>query len=340
MLISTLTDADERAWNRYVLNSDSGTFCHLAQWKSVIESAYGMRTHYLYAQDNNEITGVLPLAEVRSLLFGHTLISTPFCVYGGPCANSTTTIEALTQKAIELAREMKVNYLEFRQTRDFNQDWSGKEFYFSFKKTIASDPDENLQAVPRKQRAMIRKGMNNGLASEEDHEVDRFYRIYATSVRNLGTPVYPLKYFRVLKETFRDDCRILTVMKDDRPVSSVLSLYFRDTVMPYYGGGLPEARQLKAYDFMYWELLRRSCEEGLRTFDFGRSIEGTGSFSFKKNWGFEPQPLYYRQYMVKARHSPDFNPAGSRYQACIRLWKKLPLPLANFLGPYIARNLG
>ncbi|MCG8325597.1 MAG: FemAB family PEP-CTERM system-associated protein, partial [Thiotrichales bacterium] len=183
------------------------------------------------------------------------------------------------------------------------------------------------------------KGMDPGLVSETDDDADRFFRIYAVSVRNLGTPVYPKRYFEALRSTFGNNCRILTVLKDGKPVSSVLSLYFNRTVMPYYGGGLPEARNLKAYDFMYWELMRRSCGEGMRVFDFGRSIEGTGSFSFKKNWGFEPGRLHYKQLMVQALQAPDIRPGNAKYRAYIKIWQKLPLPVANFIGPLVAKSL-
>ncbi len=284
--------------------------------------------------------GVLPLVEVKSPLFGHALISTPFCVYGGPCAETPEMEAELTERAIKLATGLQVDYLEFRETTDQNRDWSGKDFYYRFYKEIGSDNDANLKAVPRKQRAMIRKGMQNDLVSEFENDIDNFYRIYATSVRDLGTPVYPKRYFHALKSEFGQQCRILTVSKDAKPVASVFSLYFKNTVMPYYGGGLSTARDLKAYDFMYWELMRRSAEQGLTGFDYGRSIAGTGSFSFKKNWGFQPQPLFYRQYLVNAKQTPDINPNNAKYRTMIALWKKLPLPIANSIGPHVAKYLG
>lgn len=306
----------------------------------MLESAYELNTYYLYKQDGDRISGILPLAEVQSFLFGHTLVSTPFCVYSGPCADSDEVASELIEEAVSIAKKLNVDYLELRSLSDIKTDWSGKDFYFYFKKNIEAEVEDNLKAVPRKQRAMIRKGIDNNLRSIDDDNIDQFFKIYSTSVRNLGTPVYPKKYFKQLKQVFRDDCRILTVLKDDKPIASVLSLYYKDTVMPYYGGGLPEARYYKAYDFMYWELMRRSCEAGLQQFDFGRSIKGTGSFSFKKNWGFSPEPLFYKQLMIRAEQSPDMNPQNSKYESYIRLWKKLPLPVANFIGPFIAKNLG
>ncbi len=156
----------------------------------------------------------------------------------------------------------------------------------------------------------------------------------------LGTPVFSRRLFTVLRDEFGDDCRILTITKDGRTVASVMNFYFRDEVLPYYGGGTSEARALKGNDFMYWELMRRSAEEGIRIFDFGRSKQGAGSYSFKKNWGFVPEPLHYEYHLVKAKEVPEVNPNNPKYQMFIKLWRKLPLGMTQWLGPHIVRNLG
>lgn len=340
MLIKILSDNKLNAWNDYVKSNPLSSFCHRSEWKYILETAYNIQSHYMYAEENGDIVGILPLAEIKSLLFGHTLISTPFCVYGGICADTQEASNMLIDAATNLANELRVDYLEFRNTTNNQDSWLCKDFYYTFQKEISADADTNMQTIPRKQRAMVRKGINNNLVSVIDDNVDRFYDIYSVSVRNMGTPVYPKRYFQMLKEIFDDACEILTITKDGKAVSSVLSFYTDDIVMPYYGGGLPEARQLKSYDFMYWELMRRSCANDFRHFDFGRSIEGTGSFNFKKNWGFEPKKLYYQQHLVKAKQTPDFNPVDSKYDMYIKIWQKLPLPVANLIGPLVSRNLG
>jgi FemAB-related protein (PEP-CTERM system-associated) len=120
----------------------------------------------------------------------------------------------------------------------------------------------------------------------------------------------------------------------------VLSFYFRDEVLPYYAGDAIAARDLAANDFKYWELMRRACERGCRVFDYGRSKRETGSFDFKKNWGFEPTPLSYEYRLLKRDRVPQNNPLNPKYATLIALWRRLPRPLANWLGPMIARNLG
>jgi FemAB-related protein (PEP-CTERM system-associated) len=338
--VKELGASDAAEWDAFVLACPQATFFHLAAWQQVIQTVFRHQTHYLYAVRDGAIVGVLPLAHQRSRLFGRALMSLPFCVYGGPAVSDPAAFEPLTKAAMELARKLRVDYLELRSREEVLADWPGKSLYVTFRKSIDADPDVNMQAVPRKQRAMIRKGIQEGLVSEIEPTVDDFYRLYSLSVRNLGTPVFPELYFRFLKQTFGEACEILTIKKDGRPVAGVMSFYFRDEVLPYYGGGDTDARDTKANDFMYWELMRRSAEKGVRVFDFGRSKVDTGSYRFKKHWGFEPQPLYYKYHLVKAKGVPDLSPANPKYKVFIATWKKLPLPVSQWLGPKVSRFLG
>jgi FemAB-related protein (PEP-CTERM system-associated) len=188
---------------------------------------------------------------------------------------------------------------------------------------------------------MVRKGIKNGLTSHIDPDVDRFFNLYADNVHRHGTPAMPKRYFQALMQKFGADCEVLTVTAPDgRALSSVLSFYFRDEVLPYYAGDDEEARDLAANDFKYWELMRRACARGLKVFDYGRSKQGTGSYSFKKNWGFEPTPLHYEYCLYKRDAIPQNNPSNAKYQLLIKTWRRMPIALANWLGPFIVRNLG
>ena len=332
--------SQRKRWNAYVFKHPQATFFHRAEWKTVIEQAFGHRTYFLYAERAGAICGVLPLGHVHSLLFGNALISVPFCVYGGIVADDADVASALRQRAAELARSLGVDHLELRHREHCESDWARKSLYVTFRKTIDPDPEKNMLAIPRKQRAMVRKGIKANLRSEIDRDVDRFFTMYATSVRNLGTPVFARQYFRTLKQEFGADCEILTVTQDDRPVSSVMNFYFRDEVLPYYGGGNEAARAVAGNDFMYWEVMRRAAERGIHIFDYGRSKEGTGSYAFKKNWGFEPQPLHYEYMLVKAKSVPDVNPLNPKYRLFISMWRRLPLGISTWLGPKLSRHLG
>lgn len=338
--ITLLDHAGFEKWDAFVATCPEATFFHRAGWKTVIEQAFGHRTHYLLAERNGSIVAVLPLTEIKSRLFGHSLISNAFCVYGGIAAADEEARNALDQHAQALARELGVGHLEYRQRGPFHTDWGSSDLYFTFRKAIDPDVEQNMLAIPRKQRAMVRKGIKNGLTSELDSGVDRFFSLFADNVKRHGTPALPKRYFSLLREVFGKDCEILSVLHDGQLVSSVLTFYFRDEVLPYYAGDRESARHLAANDFKYWELMRMGCERGYRLFDYGRSKLGTGQYDFKKNWGFEPAPLHYEYYLVNATSVPEHNPLNPKYRLFIQLWRKLPLPIANALGPHIVKNLG
>jgi FemAB-related protein (PEP-CTERM system-associated) len=328
-------------WDAFVELCPDATFFHRAAWQDVISCVFRHRTYFLYAEDNGVITGVLPLAHVNSVLFGNALTSLPFAVYGGAASVSPTALTALEEEAQALARRLGVDHLEFRNTRPRHPDWPTQDLYVTFRKEILPDDEANMLAIPRKQRAMVRKGIKNGLKSVIDPNPDRFFALYADNVHRHGTPAMPLSYFKNLIAVFGSDCEVLTVESPDGvPLSSVLSFYFRDEVLPYYAGDDEEARDLAANDFKYWELMRRASARGIRTFDYGRSKQGTGSYSFKKHWGFEPTPLHY-EYRLYTRDSvPQNNPANAKYRLFIEAWRRMPIRLANWLGPHIVRNLG
>jgi FemAB-related protein (PEP-CTERM system-associated) len=332
-------DADD--WDRFVRGCPTGTFFHLSRWQRVIERAFGHQTHYLLAQRGGAITGVLPLTHIRSVLFGSALIANAFAVYGGPVAADQQSVQALDEAAARLMDELRVPVLEMRGAAPHRNGWhTNSALYATFRRPIEGSVEANLKAVPRKQRAMIRKGIDNGLRSEIDTGIDRLHRIYAESVRNLGTPVFAKAYFRIITEEFAGCCDIVTVSSGSNPVAAVLNFYFRDEVLPFYGGGLPAARGLAANDFMYWEVMRRACERGCRIFDFGRSKSGTGAYAFKRNWGFAPTPLVYQSRLAPGRTAPDLNPLNPKFRLLVAAWKRMPLPLATRLGPLIVKGIG
>jgi FemAB-related protein (PEP-CTERM system-associated) len=328
-------------WDQFVLACPGATFFHRAGWQPILRDVFKHDTHFLYALHDGAVVGVLPLAHVDSLLFGSSLVSLPFAVYGGVAANGEDAAHALETEAEALARRLGVAHLELRHVQPRHADWPLQDLYVTFRKEILPDEQANMLAIPRKQRAMVRKGIKGGLCSDIDGNVDRFFALYADNVHRHGTPALPKRYFQALCDTFGADCEVLTVTDaDGRALSSVLSFYFRDEVLPYYAGDDTQARDLAANDFKYWELMRRACARGVKVFDYGRSKLGTGSYAFKKNWGFEPQPLHYEYRLYKRDAVPQNNPANAKYRLLIETWRRLPLGFANWLGPFVVRNLG
>lgn len=328
-------------WNSFVNLCSEATFFHRAEWQSIIRDVFRHPTYFLYAEEHGDIVGVLPLAHVKSFLFGNSLIALPFAVYGGVAASAPEAVALLENEAQALARKLGVDHLEFRNVSPRHAEWPTQDLYVTFRKDILPDVEANLLAIPRKQRAMVRKGITNGLTSAIDPNANRFFKLFADNVHRHGTPALPKRYFEVLLRTFGRDCEVLTVSSPDgRPLSSVLSFYFRDEVLPYYAGDDESARQFAANDFKYWELMRQSCERGLKVFDYGRSKKGTGPYSFKKNWGFEPQQLHYEYCLYKRDGIPQNNPSNGKFKLFIEAWRRLPIGVANSLGPFIVRNLG
>lgn len=338
--ISILSPDKQGIWDNFVAAHPEGTFFHLSKWKTVLETVLNCQTSYLMCHEGDILHGVLPLGRVKSMLFGDALISVPFGVYGGILAQTESARLALLNKAKEMAIQLKVDYLELRETTPICTDGVGQSLYVAFKKELLSNPDENLKAIPRKQRAVVRKGIELGLQSEIINDVNPFFLLYSESVRNLGTPVLPKSHFQCLKESFGDACEILLVKKDDQPLSAVMSFYYKDTVLPYYGGGNEIARTCYANDFMYWALMNRALERHCTWFDYGRSKKDSGSYRFKKHWGFPETPLNYRYFLVEAKQPPNLNPYNPKYQMMIKAWQKLPLSISRFLGPMIASKLG
>ncbi len=341
LIIRTAVATDAAAWDAYVQAAPGATFFHRYGWRRVIETALKQPCHFLLAEREGRIEGVLPLGEVRSPLFGHTLVSMPFCVYGGIVAANDEARQALDRAALALAEALGVGHLEYRD-RDApaHPDWPGTNLYATFRRALDPEVEQNLLAIPRKQRAMVRKGIKVGLRSDIDHDLRRFYPAYCESWHRLGTPVLPRRYFQLLLEEFGADVDIVSVTQQDEVVCCVMNFYFRDEVWPYYAGVTAAARLLAGSDFMYWEVMRLAVERGYRLFDFGRSKVGTGAYDFKHNWGFEPQALHYGYHLVRAGAVPENNPNNPKYRLFIKAWQRMPLALANFIGPHIIRQLG
>jgi FemAB-related protein (PEP-CTERM system-associated) len=332
--------AEVARWDRFVASCPEATFFHRSEWRTVLSSVFGHAPHFLYAEEGGEVLGVLPLARQRSLLFGDALISTPFCVYGGVAASDPRARAALEQAAVELGERLGVDHIEFRNLEPRRDDWVRHASHATFRKAIVDDAEQNLLSIPRKQRAEVRKGVERGLTAFVGNDLDLCWRMYARSVHRLGSPVHARRYFHELKRAFGDDCEAYFVSRDGQPVACVLNFYFRDEVLPYYAGSSGQGRDGEVHPFMYWSLMNHAAARGARVFDFGRSAEGSGGWAFKRNFGFEPQPLAYEFRLVRGKHAPDANPKSPRYRMIVDTWRRLPPWLADTLGPWAARQIG
>jgi FemAB-related protein (PEP-CTERM system-associated) len=327
----------------FVRATAGATPFHLPAWSQAVADGTDQAAHYLLAERGERIDGVLPLTAIRSRLFGNALVSAGFAVGGGILAVDPAAADGLTKLAVDLAGTAACPSIELRGGT-LPTGWDRVEgAHAGFTRPLSADDETELKAIPRKQRAEVRRALGNELTVAVGRgEADRrqHYAIYATSVRNLGTPVFPRHLFDAVLDRFGEDADILTVSRDGKALASVLTLYFAGAAMPYWGGGTAEARHWRANDMMYFALMRHARARRCDRFDFGRSKVDSGAYAFKKNWGFTPEPLVYARRLLGDAKPREINPASSRYRLQTALWKRLPLWAANAVGPLIARGLG
>lgn len=337
--------AQAQAADAFIMAQADGTPFHRIAWLRAIAQATGHRPLMLAAvAPSGRIAGLLPLHHVKSRLFGDALVSTAFAVDGGIAAQDQRAGAALAVAAQRLSRERGGSPVELRGGMTPGEGWDRREGeHVGFVRPIADCDEAELLAIPRKHRAELRKALANPALTVEtgrgEHLIRDHYRVYAQSVHNLGTPVFPAALFRSVLDHFGADADIMVVREGDRPVSAVLSLYHAGRVMPYWGGGVADARRLRSNELLYYRLMGHGRARGSSLFDFGRSKAGSGQAAWKKSFGFAPRSLVYHGWSADGAQR-DISPANAKYQRRIELWKKLPLPIANLLGPLISRGLG
>jgi FemAB-related protein (PEP-CTERM system-associated) len=327
------------AWDHFVLAQPGGTLFHLIAWKRAIERTFGYESCYFYAERGGQITAVAPVFAIRNWIVGRCLISTPYAVYGGICSADAESEQALLEHLKAVAHSERVDYLELRfRQRELLPTFASNPLYFTFTAPLSADHQVNLKRLPKDTRYMIRKAGKAGLRIQRgpDQMAD-FYRLFAVSMKRLGTPAFPRALFENLSQEFPGKTDLLLVYAGDKPATGVFSFRFRDTVLPYYAGAAAEATAMAASNFMYSELMRTAAEEGACEFDFGRSKRGTGAYAFKTQWNMSVEPLTYQVHLVKRKDLPNFSPVNPKFELATRIWKRLPLPLTTWLGPQVVR---
>lgn len=338
------SDRPDPGWDAFVRAHERGTPFHLTAWSRCVALGLRARPHWLTATQDGSILGALPLHHVRSRLFGSRLCSLPQAAYGGPLATEPDVARQLVEEAEALAERLGVDYLELRlpERRDGvcgGPRWKSSDLYVTIGGPIAPDDDAILRAIPKKTRADCRKADAVLEARESPELFDVFRDLFAQNQRNLGTPVLPTRFLRAVAESTDLGARLLAVSADGVPVAACLSLTFGDRVLPYYAGAARDALALRPNHGLYLNVIRFARRAGFSWYDFGRSKRGSGSYDFKRRWGFEERQLAYGYRLVRASEMPSLNPQNPRYQRKIDAWKRLPMWAANLLGPLISPGL-
>ena len=329
------------ACERYVAAHPTGSAYHSPAWLDVIGRAFGHETRYLVAESDGAVCGVLPLVFFRSRLFGRFAVSMPFVNYGGVLADGADAAHALVERAIDETRKAGGTHLELRHTHRLFPELSARHHKVAMTLELEASDDRQWERLDRKVRNQVRKAEKSGLqsASGGSELLDAFYAVFAHNMRDLGTPVYGIGLFKEVLATFADRSRVFVVTHSGRPVAAAIVHWHGSVIEVPWASSLREFNPLCANVLLYWRMLQLGVERRLRTFDFGRSTPGEGTFHFKRQWGAQPHELVWEYWAADDRALPDLSPKNPRFGLAIRTWQRLPLGVATALGPHIVRNI-
>ena len=334
------THASEAEWDAFVEQTPDATGYHVWRWRRVMENAFGHQTLYLAARDGDSIVGILPTVVMKSWLFGRSLVSLPFLNYGGVIAPDDDVRRALVDHAATRASEERAAHLELRHIVRRFDDCPVKQHKVTMRLQLAANEADAWNALDRKVRNQIKKAQKSELTVYDGGAklLDDFYRVFAENMRDLGTPVYSRRFFAEVLAQFPATARVFVVRLGGEPVAAAISYSFRDTLEVPWASSLKSSRPLCANTLLYWHMMLHAIAEGRATFDFGRSTPGDGPFQFKRQWGAEPSTLAW-EYRILEGGVPDHSPSNPKFQMAIAMWKRLPVPVATWLGPSIVRSI-
>ncbi|MFX0141334.1 MAG: GNAT family N-acetyltransferase [Candidatus Hodarchaeota archaeon] len=332
---------DFETWDHFVEMMDEASFHHQIRWRKFIETMYGkwLTPIYLMARNGSEVEGILPLFVFCHWFFGKKLISVPFSSQAGCCARTDLAANSLIKKAIEITKELNLDYLELRNLYNYkmNELVTDKSYF-----TLKLDLENNFDTLQKKFRSTtrryVRRSKENDLVFDMfSDNIEDFYKIYSIGQRNLGTPTQGYKWLKTLYSSFKENHSVVQVQYKGKLVAAILLRIYKDTVTYVIGSSLPEYRHLYSNYLLFGELLKYYCEKGYHYFDFGRSIENSGSYYFKRGWGAQPIQFYYQYHLEKTKKITSTSQVNPKRILFAKLWKRFPLSLSEILGPIIRR---
>lgn len=339
--VEPLERGGEPQWDRYVASHPRATPCHLSVWRELTATTLGSRNYYLMAHDARGVpSGVLPLTRLSSRLFGDYLVSVPYLNYGGPLADDAATEQQLLDHAVRLARELGVSHLELREQQP-RDGWAVRTDKVAMSRQLPGQADGLWSEIGAKRRSQVRRAWKAGAEAAYGGAelLPEFYQVFARNMRDLGTPVYPVKWFAAILDRFPGHASLAVIRQHSRPVAAGLLLGHGKRVEIPWASSLREANRDGVNMLLYWAVLEKAIEQGFTEFDFGRSTEGSGTWRFKRQWGAEQTPLYWNYWLRDGGEPPRLNPDNPRFRLAVRTWQRMPLWLANLVGPRIVRHL-
>lgn len=331
---------DPAAWDTYVRQASRASTYHQWAWRRVVEETFEHTAHYLAAKQNGALRGVLPLIEMKSVLFGNFLVSMPFFNYGGVVADSEAIAGALLARAAELARGLGARHVELRQGERSALPWTESTAKVAMVVPI-KDPDEMMKKLSSRLRNKIRHAQKHGLEVRWGgaDQVDAFYQVFAENMRNLGTPVMPKDWFSNVCRFLPEHTRIMTVWDEKQPVAATLITDFGKFVeLPWIASTAAARKHYSTY-LLYWTALEWAHQHGYEAVDLGRCTPGAGTHQFKQQWNPTEVPLHWYYWLAPGVPLPHLRPDNPKYRLAISTWQRMPLWFTNWLGPKIVRSI-
>jgi len=340
--VTQATDDDRADWDAFVESAEDAESYHPYEWRKVFESVYGHRCFYLMARERaGKVCGVLPLVQLKSRLFGNFLVSIPCFNYAGTLTNSDTVRKELIDASWKVAEEIGAQHVELRHRARIDADLPYRDDKLAMELALPESSDELWQGFTSKLRAQIRRPKKEGATSEEGgvELLDDFYRVFSRNMRDLGTPAFPKKLFSQICESFPNTTRIFIIRLNGVACAAGITYGFRNRLEIPSASSLREYNRMSVNMLLYWTVLQYAIRKGYRIFDFGRSSRDAGTYRFKKQWGAEPEQLHWHYCLKPGAEMPRLNPENPKFRLATKVWQKLPLAVANAIGPRIVRHL-
>jgi FemAB-related protein (PEP-CTERM system-associated) len=338
MEICELTKNDEKAWDKYVFDSENSTFYHQIGWKNVVEKTFGYKPCYLIALRENGIAGILPLFLIESKIFGRKLVSLPFSPYGGICSDNEAIQKALIEEARKIVNEKDLDYLEIKGFINYNRGFAINDAYVTYIIDLEKNTQKVWERIKRDRRRNVDNAKKYGLVVNWDASLNEFYNIHQCTMHDLGTPTHSIRFFKNCLNEFPNNIKVLTVKYNDLLVGCQLLFFYRDTIIAVWGSSFDKYKYSNPDQLTIWEVLKYGCEKGYKYFDFGRSLRATTAYNYKDRWGGYPKQLYYQYYLKNTTKIPDISQINPNREMFANVWKLLPLQVTNRFGPILRKN--
>lgn len=331
-------------WDPFVMQIKDASLYHLSGWTELAREVFGHRTLFVKARDaSGSLVGVLPVIQQKSRLLGNFATSVAFYNYGGALTAGPEVARQMMLRASEVAEKLGCRYLEFRDTQSRPGEWAMRKDKITLQLSLPESFEALSKRLGAKLRSQVKRAEREGVRCRTgaDDLLDDFYSVFAENMRDLGTPVYPKRFFEAILRRFAPYCQLVVIDCDGEPAAAAFLTFWQGRGEVPWASCRAKAKPLGLNMKLYWELLALSVSRGCTLFDFGRSTVDSGTYRFKRQWGAQPVPLYWYRWerQPSAAESPQGEDKGKVMELATAIWQRLPLPIANTLGPLISGAL-